>query len=131
LHYTRDALKYHNAGFKLQMLAHYYWLTRDTNFLASVRPEWTSEINKIVEGREKDSGLFPREHYCGDISTPVYSLHSAGAAWRGLRDFATIFYETDASNGSPLPIRWGEGQKEDFLPSDLLQIASDLRQAIL
>ena len=100
LHYTRDALKYHNAGFKLQMLAHYYWLTQDTNFLLSVRPQWTDEINKIVGGREKESGLFPREQYCGDISTPVYSLHSAGAAWRGLRDFATILSEEGALTSS-------------------------------
>ena len=122
LHYTRDALKYHNAGFKLQMLSHYYWLTHDMNFLLKVRPEWTDEINKIVGGREKDTGLFPREQYCGDIFTPVYSLHSAGAAWRGLRDFGTIISNQPALYCAPTMTN---------SPSDLLKIASDLRHAIL
>src|SRR5207248_4052978 len=38
LDYTRDGLKFHNAGFKLQTLSHFYWLTRDSNFLNSVQP---------------------------------------------------------------------------------------------
>jgi len=139
LHYTRDALKYHNAGFKLQMLSHYYWLTHDSNFLMSVRREWTDEINKIAGGLEKDSGLFPREQYCGDIFTPVYSLHSAGAAWRGLRDFATILSKEPALYSaipvapSP-PVQDREGERRPSMPnspSDLLRIASELRHAIL
>jgi hypothetical protein len=131
LHYTRDALKYHNAGFKLQMLSHYYWLTHDTNFLLKIRPEWTDEINKIVGGREKDSGLFPREQYCGDIFTPVYSLHSAGAAWRGLRDFATIVWNEPALCQSPSPPLKERRPSLTNSPTDLLNIASNLRHAIL
>jgi hypothetical protein len=90
LDYTRDGLRFHNAGFKLQTLSHYYWLTRDSNFINSVRAKWLDEVKRIVEGREKDSGLFPREQYCGDIFTKVYSLHSNGACWRGLRDFSAV-----------------------------------------
>ena len=88
--YTRDGLKFHNAGFKLQTLSHYYWLTRDANYVNSVRASWQAEVKLIVEGREKESGLFPREQYCGDIFTKVYSLHSNGACWRGLHDFAAV-----------------------------------------
>jgi hypothetical protein len=90
LNYNRAGLFFHNAGFKLQTLAYHYWLTRDTNFIRAMKDKWTPEINRIVDGREKDSGLFPRERYCGDIGTNVYSLHSNGACWRGLRDFATV-----------------------------------------
>ncbi|PWU19043.1 MAG: hypothetical protein C5B50_07505 [Verrucomicrobia bacterium] len=90
LDYTRDKLRFHNAGFKLQLLAHYYWLTRDTNFLNSVRAKWEPELKNILEGREAQSGLFPREQYCGDIFKDVYSLNSDAAAWRGLRDFAAV-----------------------------------------
>src|SRR5207249_3600287 len=31
--------------------------------------------------------------YCGDIHTLVYSLHSNGACWRGLRDFAAVLQD--------------------------------------
>jgi hypothetical protein len=135
LAYTRDALKYHNAGFKLQMLSHYYWLTRDSNFLFSVRTNWTDEVRKIVEGCERDSGLFPREQYCGDIFTPVYSLHSAGAAWRGLRDFATALEGTRkperARSTGPASSGESGGAWGQENATDLLKIAAELRQAIL
>jgi len=90
MNYTRKGLEFHNAGFKLQTLSHFYWLTRDTNWLEKMRPDWTRETGRILHGREADSGLLPRERYCGDIGTQVYSLHSNGACWRGLRDFAAV-----------------------------------------
>ncbi len=90
LEYNRDKLKFHNAGFKLQALAQYYWLSRDTNFISSTQGKWQPEVDRIITGRERESGLFPREQYCGDIFQDVYSLHSAGAAWKGLRDFSAV-----------------------------------------
>lgn len=90
LDYARDELKYHNAGFKLQNLAHYYWVTRDRDFMRSVRSKCESEVRLILEAREAGSELLPRERYCGDIGTPVYSLHANGACWRGLRDYAAV-----------------------------------------
>ncbi|MDB6122636.1 MAG: hypothetical protein JWQ71_1629 [Pedosphaera sp.] len=93
LDYTRDKLQFHNAGFKLQTLSHYYWLTRDVNFINAMRGRWVKEVKRIAEGREQESGLAPRENYCGDISTPVYSLHSNAAGWRGLRDFSAVLDE--------------------------------------
>jgi len=112
--YRQEGLKFHNAGFKLQLLSHYYWLTRDSNFINSIRPKWSDEIKLIVKGREKDSGLLPREHYCGDIHTQVYSLHSNGACWRGLRDFAAVLAELGET---------GEAKR-------LTKIAEEYRQAI-
>jgi hypothetical protein len=115
LDYTRDGLVFHNAGFKLQTLAHYYWLTRDSNFIYSAHDKWSREVQRIIEGREKDSGLFPRERYCGDIATKVYSLHSNGASWRGLRDFAAVMEDI--------------GNKIEAAP--LIRAASELRAAML
>jgi hypothetical protein len=115
LKYTRDSLKYHNAGFKLQTLSHYYWLTRDSNYLRQSRDLWKEEINKIVQGREAESGMFPRESYCGDIATKVYSLHSNGASWRGLRDFSVVLDEL------------GDQQEAERLR----KIAAEFRVAIL
>ncbi|MSU58799.1 MAG: hypothetical protein EXS35_11635 [Pedosphaera sp.] len=88
--YTRDKLEFHNAGFKLQQFAHYYWMTRDTNGVAALRPKWEKEIKLIVGGREHESGLFPKERYCGDIAEHVYSLNPNAGCWRGLRDFAAV-----------------------------------------
>ena len=88
--YTRDGLEFHNAGFKLQQFAHYYWLTRDTNGVAALRAKWEKEIQLIIGGREKESGLFPKERYCGDIAEHVYSLNPNANCWRGLRDFAAV-----------------------------------------
>jgi hypothetical protein len=97
LNYNRAGLLFHNAGFKLQTLANHYWLTRDLDFVISVRDKWTPEIDRIIQGREQESGLFPRERYCGDIGTNVYSLHSNGACWRGLRDFAAVLIDAGES----------------------------------
>jgi hypothetical protein len=90
LDYSRDSLRFHNAGFKLQALAHLYWLTHDTNLVTGLRPKWEKEVKMILEGREKESGLFPKERYCGDIETSVYSLNPNANCWRGLRDFAAV-----------------------------------------
>jgi len=88
--YTRDGLEFHNAGFKLQAFAHWYWLTRDAEAVRVLRPKWQAELDRIVAGREKESGLFPKERYCGDIATRVHSLNPNASCWRGLRDFAAV-----------------------------------------
>jgi hypothetical protein len=92
--YSRKGLEYHQAGFKLQMLGHYYRLTRDAEYLEEQKPRWQPEIDRILEHREADSGLFPRERYCGDIATHVYSLNSNANAWRALRDFGALLSDT-------------------------------------
>jgi hypothetical protein len=86
-------LKFHNAAFQLQMLSGYYWLTHDAAYVRSNRNLWKPLIDSIVAGREKDTGLLPKENYCGDISTKVHSLNSNANCWRALRDMAAILTE--------------------------------------
>jgi hypothetical protein len=88
--FTRKNLEYHQAGFKLQMLAHYYFLTRDAEFVRQMRPLWEKELNVILSGREQASGLFPPEKYAGDLPQKVPSLNSNSNAWRALRDLSIV-----------------------------------------
>ncbi len=115
LDYARDKLEFHNAGFKLQTLAHYYWLTRDAEFVKSKRARWERDVKRIVEGREAQSGLAPRESYCGDIATLIYSLNANANGWRGLRDMSAILDDMGEHN---------EAQR-------LAEVAADYRQKIL
>jgi len=91
--YTRKGLEVHQAAKKLQMLAHYYWLTGDADFLREERERWEKEASVLVEGREADSGLYPREKYCGDLEDRVYSLNSAANAWRALHEMGAVLAE--------------------------------------
>jgi len=93
LDFTRKGLEYHQAGLKLQLLSHCYWLTRDEGFIREHRERWTPEVERIVNDREEDTGLFPREQYCGDIHTLVYALKSNTNSCRGLKDFAAVLDE--------------------------------------
>ncbi len=88
--HTRKGLEFHQAAFKLQMLANLYLLTRDRKWVTDHQPLWDKEINVILNGREKDTGLLPRERYCGDIATQVYSLNSNANCWRALRDMSVV-----------------------------------------
>ena len=115
LDYTREGLKYHQAGFKLQMIAHYYWLTRDREFIQSQEDQLTLQIERILNHRELESGLFPPERYCGDVAAQVYSLNSNANGWRGLRDIAAVFADLGQTDRSKA----------------LLEIATEFRQQIL
>lgn len=115
LDYRQRGVAYHDAAFKLQLLAHHYWLTRDASLLRETRPKWSAEADRIVKGREPESGLLPRENYCGDIDRQVTSLNSNANAWRGLRDIAAVL---DAI---------GEGEESKRLAA----AARDFRRAIL
>ena len=88
----RDFLKYFNAGCKLRMLAHHYWLTRDAGFVRRNRPRWWPQVERVLKGRDAESGLL-REIYCNDIQNGDYNLVSNGMAWAGLRDFAAALRE--------------------------------------
>lgn len=88
--FRRQGLLYHQAGKKLQMLSHYYWLTRDDSWFKEHRDLWMLEANRLANEREKEIGLLPRERYCGDIGTQVYSLSTNANGWAGLRDISAI-----------------------------------------
>jgi hypothetical protein len=89
LDFVRDAIKFNQAGQKLDDLVRYYWQTRDADFIRSTRPKWEKEIKRILDSRG-ENGLLQREHYCNDIPTPVFSLNSNGKCWRGLRGMSAV-----------------------------------------
>jgi hypothetical protein len=60
-------LQFHDAAFKLQLLTHYYRLTRDADFVRQERKRWEPEVNRLLEAQEPDTGLLPKEGYCADI----------------------------------------------------------------
>ena len=94
LEFDRQATRYHVAGHKLQLLAHYYWTTRDAEYLREKRPVWQKVIALIRSSRE-ENGLLPKDRYAGDIAQQVISLNSNSACWRGLRDMAEVIAEID------------------------------------
>jgi hypothetical protein len=94
LDFTRKGLEFHQAGFKLIDLCRYYWQTRDASVVADLRPRWEKEARLLADNRTAENGLFPKEQYCGDISTFVYSLNANAKAWRALRDLSAVLAET-------------------------------------
>jgi hypothetical protein len=90
LDFTRKGLEFHQAGHKLDDICQYYWQTRDGDFVQAMRSRWKSELERIVVSRTNQHGLFPKEQYCGDIATPVYSLNSNAKCWAALRDFVPV-----------------------------------------
>jgi hypothetical protein len=90
LEFKRKDTRFHVAGQKLQLLAYFYWLTRDAETVRKYEPLWRQSVELILTNREKASGLLPKDRYAGDIATQVYSLNSNANCWRGLRDLAAV-----------------------------------------
>lgn len=90
LAFNRKATRFHVAGHKLQLLAHYYWVTRDRAYLSETRKTWEPIVEFVRMSRQTDNGLLPKDRYAGDIAEAVYSLSSNAACWRGLRDLAAV-----------------------------------------
>src|ERR1043165_999027 len=93
LDFTRKGLEFHQAGHKLEDICRYYWQTRDAVFVQAMRPRWEKEVERIEASRTNQYGLFPKEQYCGDIATPVYSLNSNAKCWAALRDLVPVLDE--------------------------------------
>jgi hypothetical protein len=90
LEFNREATRFHVAGQKLQLLAHFYWLTRDAETILAYEPLWRPSVELILNSRERESGLLPKDNYAGDINEKVYSLNSNANCWKGLRDVAAM-----------------------------------------
>ena len=95
LEFTRKGLEYHQAGLKLNDVCRLYWQTRDAPYVTSLRPRWSAEVQRILDGRSGTHGLFPQEQYCGDIKTPVHSLSAVAKAWRAVRDLSAVLEDMD------------------------------------
>ncbi|MBI5772807.1 MAG: hypothetical protein HZA89_03570 [Verrucomicrobia bacterium] len=90
LDFTRKGLEGHQAGLKLNDILRCYWQTRDMAWLMENRARWEKELRRILDTRTNASGLLPKERYCGDISTPVFSLSVQAKAWRMLHDLPPV-----------------------------------------
>jgi hypothetical protein len=93
LDFPRQDTRFHVAGHKLQLLAHYYLVTRDKEYMHEKAPVWNKVIDLIVNNRQKPNGLVLPDRYAGDINKPVLSLSSNSACWRGLRDMALVLHD--------------------------------------
>lgn len=96
--YLQNGIEFHDMAFKLQTLSQFYWLTRDADFIRAQKQHWTAALDRIMKGRDPKTGLLPREDYCGDIQTKIFSLNSNANSWRGLRDFAVVLEEIGEKN---------------------------------
>jgi hypothetical protein len=90
LDFQRQATRFHVAGHKLQLLTHYYWVTRDAEYVRAKEPVWKAVVDLIVTNRRADNGLLPPDNYAGDINQKVFALNSNANCWRGLRDLAAV-----------------------------------------
>jgi hypothetical protein len=90
LDFDRKATRFHVAGHKLQLLAHYYWVTRDKEYIEQSRAKWEPVVKFVRDSRKTNNGLLPKDNYAGDVNRQVYSLNSNSACWRGLRDVAAV-----------------------------------------
>jgi len=88
--FDRKATRFHVAGHKLQLLTHYYWVTRDREYIREQRPVWEPVVQFIRQSRRTDNQLLPKDNYAGDVSQQIYSLNSNANCWRGLRDMAAV-----------------------------------------
>ena len=89
--YRRRNIEFHDAAYKLEGLAHYYFVTHDAELVHKTqRSVAAPEIDLIVKSRDPATGLLPREKYCSDIETPVVSAVANANCWRGLRDMALV-----------------------------------------
>ena len=88
--YRRPGIELHDGAFKLELLADYYFATRDAGLIRQNRNLWQREIDLILKSRQSQTGLLPRERYCSDIETPIISLNNNANCWRGLRDMALV-----------------------------------------
>ncbi len=113
--YRRPGIELHDGAFKLELLADYYFVTRDAALIHELQPLWQREIDLILTSRDPSTGLLPKEAYCSDIRTPVRSLNTNANCWRGLRDMALVLDETG----------------DHAQAAKLTAIATDYRKAIL
>jgi hypothetical protein len=90
LDFQRQATRVHVAGHKLQLLAHFYWVSRDAEAVRAWEPSWGPAVDFAMTAREAETGLMPRDSYAGDIPQQVYALNSNANCWRGLRDMAAV-----------------------------------------
>ncbi len=115
LEFNRQATRFHVAGHKLQLLAHYYWVSRDAESLRAWEPIWGPGIEFVTSSLRKDNGLLPPDRYAGDIDQNVYSLNSNANCWRGLRDMAAVLADLGRPEAAEALARVAKSYREAIL----------------
>ncbi|HEY3395287.1 MAG TPA: hypothetical protein VGK58_21480 [Lacipirellulaceae bacterium] len=115
LEFDRQETRFHVAGHKFQLLAYFYWLSRDAETVRAYEPLWRPSVELILNSREPETGLLPKDNYAGDIKTQVHSLNSNANCWRALRDVAAML----------------DDMGESHQAKELRSVAAEYRQAIL
>jgi hypothetical protein len=115
LEFDRQDTRFHVAGHKLQLLANFYWVTRDAGTIREYEPLWRPALELILTGREIESGLLPKDRYAGDIKENVYSLNSNANCWRGLRDVAAMLNDMGESDEAMRIQKVAEEYREKIL----------------
>jgi hypothetical protein len=126
LDFYRKATQYHVAGHKLQLLAHYYWITRDAEYVRAKEPVWKAVADFIIASRKTANGLLPKDNYAGDINQQVYSLNSNANCWRGLRDLAAVLDDL----GDKAPAKELRREADDFRKAILIAVAKSERRDV-
>lgn len=126
LDYTRKGLAYHQAGHQLQLFAYVYWALGDRGLVAAERARWSREVAEIVSGRERETGLLPRERHSGDIAIQVHSLSANAACWRGLRDLAAVLADAGEADEARRLFR----EAEDFRKAILRAVERSVRRDV-
>ena len=90
--------KYAVTGWKLRTLAHYYWLTRDAEFIRANHHRWEPLVKLIVDDLDPKTGLTPKDYYASDIPKPVWNLKTNANCWRGLYNMAAMLREMGEPN---------------------------------
>jgi hypothetical protein len=93
-----NRLPHHFVSHKLDDICHFYWQTRDAEFVNAMRPRWQKDLDSILNGRTGEHGLLPKENYCTDIEVPVYSFTANAKCWAALRDIAPVLKELGEPN---------------------------------
>ena len=65
LEFNRKETRFHVAGQKLQLLAYFYWLTRDAETVRKYEPLWRQSVELILTNREKRIGAVAERPLCG------------------------------------------------------------------
>ncbi len=79
-------------GEKLTHGAHYYFLTRDADFIAE-HTEAFVEICEIFKQQmaEDEYGLLTKQRQCGDIPEVAHYIFHQTVGWQGIRDMAEVW----------------------------------------
>ncbi len=105
----------HFAAHKLDTLCKFFWQTRDVEFVKALRSRWQKELDWILNNRNGENGLLPKDNYCTDIEQPVYSLGANASCWAALRDLIPVLEEMGDSETAKRVSEVAAKYKRDIL----------------